>query len=153
MISQSTEYALRAMSLLACHLEVPITAKELGQRTHVPVDYLSKILQQLTKAGLIKAHRGQKGGFKLAYAPEVISLLMIVNAIDPIERILSCPLKNPLHDKQLCPLHRRLDQALENMENMFKSCSLANLADFKYGHHPLCQIEHPCKTILNRKTQ
>lgn len=145
MISQTAEYAIRAMSLLACSREAPITAKELAELAQIPVDYLSKILQTLVKEGLVKAQRGPKGGFKLAYDPGEINLLMIIDIIDPIKRITSCPLKHPLHKNKLCPLHKKLDQAFEHLQEAFQKCSLADLSDPQQALKPLCHSDSPCK--------
>lgn len=129
MISQTVEYALRAMTYLA-GLEPGATASSavIAQSTRVPQGYLSKVLRDLVVAELISSQRGPNGGFSLARAPGLIYVLEIVSAVDPIPRIRRCPLGNPQH-KALCPLHRRLDDALAEIESGFSKTSLTDLVD------------------------
>jgi Rrf2 family protein len=127
MISQTIEYALRAMSHLATLEEgLAANSETIAEHTRVPRGYLSKVLRDLVVAGLVLSQRGPNGGFVLARSPSDISILDVVNAVDPIARINECPLGNPDH-VQLCPLHRRLDDALETIERQFRETSLEDL--------------------------
>lgn len=129
MLSQTIEYALRAMTHLAS-LEHGATANSetIAQRTKVPRGYLSKILRDLVVAELILSQRGPNGGFSLARAADKISMLDVVDAVDPIPRVKKCPLGNPGH-LQLCPLHRRLDDAIGMIEQEFRRTSLAEVLE------------------------
>jgi Rrf2 family protein len=129
MLSQTVEYALRAMIHLAS-LEPGSawTSETIAERTKVPKGYLSKIMRDLTVAGLVRSRRGPTGGFTLARPPAQISMLDVVNAVDPIRRIRECPLGNPAHVK-LCPLHRRLDDAIAMIEREFGRTTLAEILE------------------------
>lgn len=142
MISQTTEYALRAMVFLATEPETSHTAQVVAHRTRTATGYMSKVLQSLGDAGLVHAQRGRHGGFRLALPPEEISILDVVNAIDPIRRIERCPLGIPGH-KALCPLHRRLDEAAELIEDQFRSVTLAQLLEEPGDSRPLCDPDKP----------
>ena len=137
MISQTTEYALRAMVFLAMDPETPRTAHKVAERTKVTTGYMSKVLQSLGEGGLLKAQRGRHGGFTLASSPEQITILDIVNAIEPLRRIDRCPLAIPGH-QQLCPLHQRLDDAVEMIERAFDNTTLAELLTEPSPSKPLC---------------
>ena len=127
MISQSVEYALRAMVHLAgLEHDVSAPSEIIAARTKVPQDYLSKVLRDLTVAELIRSKRGPRGGYSLARPPAHISMLDVVNAVDPFPRITKCPLGNPAHIK-LCPLHRRIDDSMNDIERQFKQTSLAEI--------------------------
>lgn len=128
MISLAVEYALRAMSHLASRGGEAASSGVIAEATRVPHGYLSKILRDLARAQLVHAHRGRHGGFILAREPASISLLEIVNAVDPIRRIESCPLGNPQHT-ELCPLHRCLDDALAHIEGQFKVATLRSVQE------------------------
>lgn len=130
MLSQTVEYALRAMiHLAALDGGVSTNSETIAERTRVPQGYLSKVLRDLVVAGLVNSQRGPNGGFSLAREPRSISMLDVVNAVNPIERISACPLGNPSHT-QLCPLHQRLDDALDMIERQFRDTTLAEvLAD------------------------
>src|SRR5690606_18982460 len=109
MISQTVEYALRAAVFLASESDAARTTGEIAQRTRVPPAYLSKVLQSLSRAGIVHSQRGIGGGFTLALDARKLTILEVVNAVDPIQRIRECPLGLESHGVRLCPLHRRLD--------------------------------------------
>lgn len=130
MISRTAEYALRAITHMAGRdMQDGVTSQTVGEiasGTRVPLGYLSKVLQQLTKAGLIVSQRGSGGGFRLARTPQQISIYEIVNAVDPIQRIHKCPLGLKSHT-ELCPLHAKIDASISLMEQQFQSTTIADL--------------------------
>lgn len=103
----------------------------------MPVGYLSKVLQQLTRAGIITSQRGIGGGFKLSRSPEQITINDVVQAVDSVPRIRKCPLGLEDHQR-LCPLHRKLDAAMAQVEAAFAETSLADLTTESSG---LCKIK------------
>lgn len=127
MISQTAEYALRAVVFLAMNPEGAFTAHEISAQTKVPAAYLSKVLKSLVSAGVINSQRGLGGGFFLSNKPEDISLLEVLNAVDPVERITTCPLGLKAHGKVLCALHKRLDNLAANFEQSFADTSVSDL--------------------------
>lgn len=136
-ISQTAEYALRAIVCLAYDSGRAQTTQEIAKITKIPSDYLSKIMQNLRRAGLVFARRGVNGGFVLSESPSTISVLKVINAIDPIQRITTCPLKLESHGVHRCQLHLKLDQAIETMEKAFASCTIADLLKTPSKVHPL----------------
>lgn len=86
MVTQTTEYALRAMAYLTGVTGASCTSREIAAATGVPQSYLSKIMRSLVRAGLVRSCRGKHGGFRLARDPVVISVLDIASAIDPVGR-------------------------------------------------------------------
>jgi Rrf2 family protein len=138
MFSQTTEYALRACVWLAENETSPQTTHDIARATQVPAGYLSKVLQALGRAGLVHGSRGKNGGFELVKPASELTILEIVNAVDPIRRIRSCPLSLRSHQAHLCPLHRRLDQALQSIELSFRSVTLAGLLQESPETRPLC---------------
>ncbi len=140
MISQTLEYALRAMVSLAHNHGQPRTSEQLAKDTQVPAMYLSKIMQGLVRAGLINSQRGPGGGFTLVRGPEEITIWDVVQAVDPFPRIRECPLKLSTHGTNLCPLHRKLDDAMAAVEDAFRSTPLSDLAATQRGVKPLCEL-------------
>ncbi len=139
MLSQTAEYALRAVVVLAGDSTASWTAQAIAARTQVPYDYLIKVLQPLTKAGLVTAQRGRNGGFALTRPPERINVLEVVAAVDPLKRIKHCPLNLKAHATTLCPLHRKLDDALRYVEEAFASTTLAEILSDPSPIRPLCE--------------
>lgn len=138
MISQTTEYALRAIVVLAEDPKVPWTGQAIAAKALVPQDYLMKVLQPLAKAGLVTAQRGRNGGFLLTRTPGEISVLDVVTAVDPLRRIRHCPLNLKAHGTNLCPLHRKLDEAIRLVEDAFRSTSIADILADPSPARPLC---------------
>lgn len=140
MISQTVEYALRAVVCLADDPESSRTTGEIARITRVPPAYLAKVLQALTREGLVRSQRGIGGGMRLNRPPDQITILQVVNAVDPIQRIHTCPLGLPSHGARLCPLHRRLDEAQAMVESAFASTTLAELLNEPSASVPLCDF-------------
>ncbi len=75
MLSQTAIYALRAMGYIAkAGNDKPALAKTISAEMGIPLNFLSKIANRLTQAGLLKSARGVKGGFTLARPAETITL-------------------------------------------------------------------------------
>ncbi len=127
MISPTAEYALRAMVAIAETDSGALVTARTAEQTQVPPGYLPKVLQTLRRSGLVDSKRGLGGGFTLAKPPEQITVLDVVNAVDPIKRIERCPLSTEAHGAELCPLHARLDEAIAMVEQSFASTILAEL--------------------------
>lgn len=140
MISRTAEYALRAMTYLAADPENARTVREIAAVTKVPEGYLSKVMQGLNRAGLVRSQRGLHGGFTLARDPREVTILEVVNAVDPLPRITSCPLGIPSHGADLCPMHRRLDDAVLLVQKAFGDSTLSELLAEPAASRPLCEF-------------
>ncbi len=127
MFSQTVEYALRAMVFLSANSALPVSAQVIAAHAQVPERYMSKVMRNLVVAGLVKSRRGPTGGFTLARKPAEISMLSVVEALEPIPRIERCPLANPRH-LDLCPMHRRLDAAYALIRRVLGQSSLEEVA-------------------------
>jgi Rrf2 family protein len=138
-LSQTVEYALRAVVHLAYIAPSSSTTADLAKATQAPPAYLAKVLQALVKAEIVASHRGASGGVSLARTPDELTILDIVNATDPIQRIKTCPLDLASHGVKLCPLHRRLDAALAQVENAFRNTTLAEVLGDRSRIKPLCE--------------
>jgi Rrf2 family protein len=126
MFSQTVEYALRAVVYLASQEGAPRTTQEIAQTTQVPTGYLSKVMQGLGRKHLVQSQRGLHGGFTLTRPSHELTVLDVIEAVDPIRRIRSCPLGIKGHIN-LCPLHRRLDNAMKLVEDALRKSTIAEL--------------------------
>ncbi len=140
MFSQTVEYALRAVVHLAQWSPEARTTEQIATATLVPQAYLSKIIQGLSRGGVVRSRRGSGGGVTLAKTPEVLTILEVVNAVEPIGRITTCPLGLSAHGVNLCPLHRRLDAALASVEDAFRRTTLAEVLSEPTSSTPLCPV-------------
>ena len=130
MITQTSEYALRAVVYLATNPGAPISRNEIAEATCVPSEYLTKVLQELDRAGIVTARRGPGGGYELSIEPDKASVYDVVDAISGVPRIQECPLGIAAH-LQLCPLHKRLDHAAALVEKAYRDTKIAELVPSK----------------------
>lgn len=144
MFSQTVEYALRAVVFLASQAPASRTTGQISVATQVPAPYLAKVLQGLVKAGVLRTQRGVGGGVSLARPAEELTILEVVNAVDPLKRIHTCPLGLASHGVRLCPLHKRMDRALASVEDAFRSTTLAEVLAEPTQSVPLCDFPAPC---------
>jgi Rrf2 family nitric oxide-sensitive transcriptional repressor len=141
MFSKAVEYALRAVVHLAYEAPHPRTTEQIAEATRVDsVTYLSKVLQGLRDHGVVRSQRGVGGGVTLTRAPAELTILDVVNAVDPIRRIKTCPLGLKTHGVRLCPLHRRMDAALAAVEAAFAGTTLAEILSEPTHSPPLCEV-------------
>lgn len=140
MFSQTVEYALRAVVLLADRAPDACTTDQIAVATKVPKPYLSKVLQGLSRAGVVHTQRGIGGGVTLVKTPAELTILDVVNAVEPIQRIHTCPLGLSAHGVKLCPLHHRVDQALAMVETAFRDTTLAEILAEPTSSVPLCNV-------------
>jgi Rrf2 family protein len=138
MFSQTVEYALRAVVFLADRAPQAATTDQIAVATKVPKPYLSKVLQGLVRGGVVTTQRGIGGGVALVKTPAELTILEVVNAVEPIQRIRTCPLGLAAHGVKLCPLHHRVDQALASVEQAFQSTTLAEILAEPTTSIPLC---------------
>ena len=139
MISQTAEYALRAVVCLAQNPDKPHTTVEIAKWTKVPEHYLSKVLLALAKHEVVISKKGLHGGYVLAQPPEDLALLDVINAVDPIKHIKSCPLKLKTHGTNLCRLHQRLNESIRMMEDLYRTSTVALILSEPTQSIPLCE--------------
>jgi Rrf2 family protein len=139
MLSKTAEYALRATVWLARNCDQTQSADQLAVRTKVPRRYLHKVLQDLVQAQLMRSQPGPGGGYCLGRQPNEITILDVVNAVAPLERIRHCPLGLPSHTK-LCPLHQELDQVYASAEAALARVTIGDLVRSSSPIVPLCEI-------------
>jgi Rrf2 family protein len=147
MFSQTVEYALRAVVHLAAEAPDPRTTDQIAAATRVPKAYLSKVLQGLGRAGVVHSQRGIGGGITLVKDPADLTILEVVNAVEPLGRIRQCPLGLAAHGVRLCPLHKRMDNALATVEAAFAETTLAEILAEPTGSPPLCEVPHRRRSL------
>lgn len=139
MLPKTSEYALRAVVWLSRDPERTESADQLAIQTKVPRRYLHKVLQDLVRAELVRSQSGPGGGYALARTPEKITILDVVNAVAPLERIRHCPLGLPSHTR-LCPLHAELDRVYAATQAALSRVTIAELLRSTSAIVPLCEV-------------
>ena len=98
-ITRETDYALRCVLYLSARPEKVIDASEIANEKFIPRSFLSKILQKLNRAGIVKSFKGYKGGFMIMKPPREISVLDIIEIFEGPAAMNRCAI-----DKKLCDL-------------------------------------------------
>lgn len=129
MISQTAEYALRAVVFLGNQAGKACTTSLLAAEIDAPAGYLAKVMKGLSQAGIVDSQRGLHGGFTLNRDPGDVTILEVVNAVDSFYRITRCPLGRPGHRSGLCPLHRRIDNVMETAERTFDQTTIGEVLE------------------------
>jgi len=140
MLSKTAEYALRAVACMGSQQGTPASADFLAGRTKVPRRYLTRVLQDLAASGIVGSRPGPGGGYEVRRAIDQLTILDVINAVDPIERIRACPLGLKSHT-QLCPLHAELDKAYAATEEAFRSVTIGDLIRSTNRVVPLCESD------------
>src|SRR2546421_7195594 len=82
-LTKKADYGLIALRHLAVNSRSgAASAKDIADSYGIPLPLLAKILQKLTKSGILRSLPGTNGGYKLARDPKVISALEVIRAID-----------------------------------------------------------------------
>lgn len=128
--SRQCEYALQAVLFLALKTDGEMTSiKELTKRLDIPHHFLGKILQDLTRKGLLTSLKGPTGGFGLAMPAREITLYHIVEAVDGGDFLTTCVLGfRECSGSSPCAVHEKWASLRENVYQMLVGKNIAQLA-------------------------
>ena len=129
--TKAEEYGLFGLIFLAQQPPNTIsTLREISDAQGVPDKFLAKISQNLTRAGIVRSHRGVRGGFSLARPPKRIPIGEVFEAIqsngDPIKCVIhgrDCPKRTK------CPVRELFVQGRRQMYSYFNKQNVQTLAD------------------------
>ena len=128
-ISRGTDYGIQGILYLARQpLDKVSLLHEVAQVQNVPESYLAKIFQDLAKAGLVRSHRGAKGGFSLARPSSQITLRQIIEALQgPISLNRCLDIREGCANSETCPVVDVLRKAQQQMLATLDAASLDGL--------------------------
>lgn len=142
LLSKSCIYGLRASILLATKESNGfITIRDLSDELHISFHFLTKVLQQLTKAELLESFKGPNGGVKLARSADQITFGDIITSIDGKYQEIDCPLGiSACGELAPCPLHSQWVELNKNIHQMIGSVTLDELSERQKQGKPNPQI-------------
>jgi Rrf2 family protein len=130
-LTKKADYGLMALKYLAEHPEAPAqSAKDIADAYGIPAQLLAKVLQRLTKTGLLRSHAGMNGGYALSRDARLISAFEVIHAIDGPFFITSCT--KGAHGCELtpsCTIKEPLARVNETIAGVLKSISIYDLAE------------------------
>jgi Rrf2 family protein len=138
-VSQTAEYAIRAMAALATMPpDTLVRASDLARSTGIPPSYLSKILRRLVLADLLVSRKGKLGGFVLSRPAGTIQFVEILDAVDAFPSEGRCAFNWGLcDDLEPCPLHGPWSRLKSRVHDWATTTSLAEVAEAAREDHRL----------------
>lgn len=129
-LTRGGEYGIRGVLYLAKQEEGRVSMlSAIAKDQDVPPRFLAKIFQALAKAGLVKSHRGAKGGFSLARPAAEITIRDVIEAIEgPIHLNVCLVADGECTRDQICPIHAVWEEAQDSMLGVLAKKSFAELA-------------------------
>ena len=130
-LSKKVEYGLIAIRHIAtrAHGDI-VTAKEIADIYRIPYELLAKVLQKLTRSGLVVSHQGVRGGYTLAKPPGEIPVSTIIHAIEgTTPMIAQCMSDGPESCGvfTVCTIKSPLTKVQANIERAFNSMTLSEI--------------------------
>lgn len=130
-LSKKTDYALMALKDLASSpADTSSSAREIAERYGIPVELMAKVLQRLSKRGLLVSHQGTYGGYRLSRPPAQISVGDVVQAIDGPILVTACSDEDESCDQYTkCNIRDPLWQLKNRIVMALEAFTLQELAD------------------------
>lgn len=130
-LSQRCIYALRAVMYTATQSSGRpfVSIREMADALDISFHFLTKVLQDLTRAGLMVSHRGPAGGVSLIRTPKEITLRAIVEVIEGPDLFTRCLLGlDGCGDRKPCPMHDVWVIERERLEAIFTNTKLSDIS-------------------------
>jgi Rrf2 family protein len=129
-LSKKADYALMAMRHLAIHSDAgSASAREIAEQYDIPVELLAKVLQRLTRTGLLSSHQGTRGGYVLGRPAARISVADVLQAIDGPVSVTACTSSADSCDQyEKCNIRDPLWRIKDRILSALADCSVQELA-------------------------
>lgn len=129
-LHNTSQYAIRILSYLELHKDQPrLSAKEISKHLAIPYKFLTKIMGELSKAGLIQSIRGREGGYTLNKPASTITISDILDIFNDALHQEQCVLGIGFCDTaNSCVLHDQWVEPKALIEKMFYENSIADIA-------------------------
>lgn len=127
-LNKLTDYAVVIMAEMGRMADVA-TAGAISQRTTVPRPTVAKLLKLLAHHGLVVAHRGRSGGYRLARSVAAITVAQVVEAIEGPLAVSACVdgAAECCDIERTCPMHGRWDQVNGALRRALQGLTLADM--------------------------
>jgi Rrf2 family protein len=129
-ISAKADYAVRAVvELAAAADDKPVKAERLASAQSIPVNFLENILGELRHAGIVRSHRGADGGFRLARAPDRVTIADIIRAVEgPLATVRGGPPEGCIYAGASTALPRVWIAVRQNLRSVVEHVTVADVA-------------------------
>ncbi len=141
-VSEAASIALHTTVFLASDAKGMVSVKQIASRLKVSEAHLSKVLQRLAKAGVVRSARGPKGGFVLNRPAGKITLLEVYEAIEGPLRPTKCLLNKPICRGDKCVLGGLLKKVNQQTRDYLARTSLSEFKDIFTGGADAIASDH-----------
>jgi len=130
-LTKKADYGLLAVKFLAENPDCPsVSAKDIAEAYHIPLQLLAKILQRLTKVGLLRSRAGMNGGYELSRDPKEITAFEVIHAIDGPLFITSCiTISGSCDLNEICTIKEPLRRVNDSISDLLKKLRIADLVE------------------------
>ncbi len=133
-ISKSIEYSILALQYISDNeLFTTVNSRKISNELKIPYDLLSKLLQKLTKQGIIKSQQGKYGGYKMLIPSHKLTVLNIINALDENVQLTNCTFDSATKDDcgriENCNIRSPFWNLQNKINNIFESVTLKELTN------------------------
>ena len=137
-LNKMTDYAVVMLSHLAVDVDRVVTATELARGSVLPLPSVSKLMKQLSRAGILTSQRGASGGYRLGRAPKDISIADIVTILEGPIALTSCieGADTSCDAIPQCSLNGHWNQVNHAIQVALDSVSLADLINADHAQAP-----------------
>ncbi len=151
-LSQSTGYAILAMSCLEGPDGKLTLARDIARRTGIPRAYLAKVLNLLVRSGLVHAKRGYRGGVTLARPASEISVCDVAEAVEGRCQLWGCLLGlTQCRWQRRCPAHAFWEKECRRIEARLRSIRLSEMKQVTGRQTAGCHRAGMCRTKCGTK--
>lgn len=122
---------------------VPLS--EISEAQEIPEKFLAKIFQSLSRAGIVRSHRGVRGGFTLSKDPGAITMKEVLETIQGPYHLMKCTENPDACDKdnyEFCALREVLVLAENRLHSVFEQVTLADLVTWQRTGSRPAQVAH-----------
>lgn len=127
-LTKKADYGLIALRHLASRPGGCASTKEIADSYHIPMPLLSKVLQKLVRTGLLSSEQGTNGGYRLSRAPQEITTLDAIRAIDGPIILTHCFTEhNGCDQSDLCPVREPLRKVHEGILRLLSGITISDL--------------------------
>ena len=127
-LTKNTDYAARALIVLAGHRGEYISARDIAEEQDMPYQFTRRILQELIKKDIVASKEGGRGGVILQRDPEDIKIIELINIFQGEVELFDCMFRDKLcKNRATCVLRHKIQKITEIVKKEFADITIASL--------------------------
>ncbi len=153
LLTKHTDYALRALIMLADHQDTYLSARRIADEQEIPYQFLRGLLQGLAREGLILSREGAHGGVKLNRDPESISVREVIELFQGRVELSECMFRKQLcANRSRCVLRHQIMRIEGMVSREFDRITIALLLDDLHSVNGQKSDNKPASSVGTQET-